>query len=88
MKFDNPIRVNNVAEEYDYVANQHCKCGGELEAVGQKFDEVPYPHDILFAKCEKCSAKRQFLFDVGSFFPRDYKGFLNDPPLSRNTKTW
>jgi len=88
MKFDNPIRVNGVAEEYDYIANQHCKCGGELEIMRQEFDSVPYPRDILFAKCEKCSAKRQFLFDIGSFFPRDNGGFLIDRPLNRSIKTW
>ncbi|MFZ2938374.1 MAG: sigma-70 family RNA polymerase sigma factor, partial [Candidatus Omnitrophota bacterium] len=53
--FNNPIIVNSVAEEYEFISKRRCVCGGALKVAKQSFKPVPFEHDILTTKCEKCS---------------------------------
>lgn len=76
MKLDKAISVNSVREEYIYVSEQRCKCGGMLKVVRQNLENFPFVHDILTTKCEKCSKTKKILFDIRSFFYKQAKDIL------------
>ena len=76
MQHKKPIPVNSVEEEYVYVSEQRCKCGGMLEVTSQEFSGFPFPRDTLITKCEECSKTKKFLFDVSSFFEKQAKDIL------------
>ena len=64
-----PLQVNSVEEEYEYIANQRCTCGGTYEVISQWTLEKDGKHiDELKARCTKCEKERIFSFDVSSLF--------------------
>jgi HEAT repeat protein len=66
---DQWIVVSSVAEEYTYVGEQRCECGGSYEVVVQSTGESEGKHfDKLFVTCKKCGKQRTFTFDVTSLF--------------------
>lgn len=70
MMSNNPIVVNSVAEEYEYISMQRCECGGAFKVVRQSFEPVPFEHGTLTAKCTKCLKETGFTFDVSRFFDK------------------
>lgn len=76
MAIENPIVVNSVVEEYEYISKQRCECGGAFKVVRQSFEPVPFEHDTLTVKCETCSKRRKFVFDVSGFFDEQGKDIL------------
>jgi hypothetical protein len=63
------IVVNSVAEEYRYLRRQRCVCGDRYQLLFQLLRQQEERHfDELHARCEKCGAERDFLFDISSFF--------------------
>lgn len=80
--------ANSVFEEDLYITLQTCKCGGFHQKIRQSLrpegKEGPY-YDNIDAKCTKCGAEKEFVFDVTRFFgdPRFY-GKINpfDRPSS------
>jgi len=70
MDFDAAIAAHSVAEEYAHIARQRCACGGSLRFVKQALlrkDERYF--DLVETRCRRCGAKKEFLFDISSFFP-------------------
>jgi len=47
VKLNSPIIVHSVAEEYEYISQQCCICGGALKTVKQSFEPIPFEHDII-----------------------------------------
>lgn len=65
----NAIKVNSIPEEYAYIAQQRCPCGGSYKRDSQavlKANGLMY--DELSVSCAICGSKRKFLFDINSFF--------------------
>ncbi|OIO34198.1 MAG: hypothetical protein AUJ70_01625 [Candidatus Omnitrophica bacterium CG1_02_40_15] len=75
-EFNNPIIVHSVADEYEYISQQCCICGGELKVIRQSFKPVPFEQDTLITKCEICSKKKKFVFDISGFFNEQGKDIL------------
>lgn len=75
-KHNNPIIVHSVAEEYEYISQQCCICGGALKVFRQSFKPVPFEHDTLTTKCEICSKRSKFVFDVSRFFDKQGEAIL------------
>lgn len=65
------IKVNSIPDEYEYLSQQRCSCGGiyncdaqsELGINGLYYDE-------LEVSCAKCGRKKNFLFNINSFHSR------------------
>lgn len=76
MMSNNPIVVNSVAEEYEYISRQRCECGGAFKVIRQSFEPVPFEHDTLTAKCTKCLKETGFTFDVSRFFDKQGEDIL------------
>ena len=66
------IACNSIAEEYKYIQETRCKCGGELELERQDLvfnDENTLGcHDVITCRCPKCNQPTEFAFDISSFF--------------------
>lgn len=64
------ITINSISEEYEYIRNQNCDCGGDFKNIMQKliFDENKNPFDLLTVECKNCKKQVEFLFDCSSFF--------------------
>lgn len=63
------VKVNSIIEEYAYVANQRCTCGGKFERNAQALlMRDGKPHDQLATSCTQCGTQRAFLFDISAFF--------------------
>lgn len=62
--------VNSVAEEYAYLRQQRCACGGAFLLVMQALQkrEERY-YDVLQVACIACQAQKSLVFDINSFFP-------------------
>lgn len=76
MMSNNSIVVNSVTEEYEYISRQRCKCGGAFKVLRQNFKPVPFEHDTLTVKCEKCAEETEFTFDVSNFFDKQGSDIL------------
>jgi len=74
--FNNSIVVNSVAEEYEYISRQCCICGGTLRVIKQSFKPIPFQHDTLITKCEICSKRSKFVFNVSRFFDKQGEAIL------------
>lgn len=83
-KHNNPIIVHSVAEEYEYISQQCCICGGALKVIRQSFKPVPFEQDTLATKCEKCSKKKKFVFDISGFFDEQGKDVLFKKAITTN----
>lgn len=61
--------VNNVAEEYAYVAQALCACGGRFQFARQMLQvRGGRYYDIVLARCPDCGATREFIFDIHRFY--------------------
>jgi len=77
MKLSKAIKVSSVSEEYAYVYEQVCRCGGALEVIKQTFSDYPFKHDILTTECKKCRKKKNFVFDISNFFDKYTQDILD-----------
>lgn len=67
--FDEAIDVDSVAEEYEFISRQCCRCGGEFQLKRQRLLAHKDRHyDLIETQCEACHEPRDFLFDINSFF--------------------
>jgi hypothetical protein len=67
------IAVNSVAEEYYYWRRQKCACGGRYRLRYQLLRQQGEQHfDELHVRCNQCGAERDFVFDITSFFGREF----------------
>ena len=65
------IKVDSVAQEHLYVAQQGCSCGGRLRLTGQALlEHKGRLYDLLKTRCQVCGNHAEFLFDINSFFGR------------------
>jgi hypothetical protein len=65
------IKVNSVPEEYAYLRQQRCSCGGTYHRDSQSLLQIDgLYYDELAISCEKCGRKDKLLFDINSFHPR------------------
>lgn len=65
------IAVKSAAEEYRYLRRQRCACGGRYQLLLQLMRQQEERHfDELHARCDKCGAELDLLFDISSFFGR------------------
>jgi len=66
------VPVGNVAQEYEIVAADHCRCGGDFRVLRQAllFHEGR-PYDLLETVCVQCGQAREFLFDISDFFGKE-----------------
>jgi len=63
------IQVDSVEEEYEWLSQQVCDCGGGYDKPQQALvQEKNKYYDILTAKCTNCSDTQEFYFDISSFF--------------------
>jgi hypothetical protein len=63
------IKVNSVPEEYAYLSQQRCSCGGSYKRETQGLFQINGLHyDELNVSCTSCGAKERFIFDINSFF--------------------
>ncbi len=65
-----PIKVDSIPEEYDYIASLPCdRCGGRYRAIKQalliKGESASDAIDIV---CQTCGQEKQVLFDISSFY--------------------
>lgn len=57
--------VKDIDEEFDFVRQQRCPCGGRLEVAQQALRAVGDAQcDVLYCRCTTCNSPRQFYFDV------------------------
>jgi hypothetical protein len=64
------IKVNSVPEEYAYLRQQRCLCGGSYNRDAQGLLQIDgLYYDELEVSCVKCGRKDKFLFDINSFHP-------------------
>ena len=69
MNLDTAIAAHSVAEEHAHIAHQRCACGGSLRFVRQVLlHQGERYFDLVETKCQRCGAKKEFLFDISSFF--------------------
>jgi parallel beta-helix repeat protein len=69
------LLVNHVDEEYLYISQQRCSCGGGFQVKGQRLKKgKTTSYDVLTAVCRKCRQKKSFRFDVGRFFGEMFVG--------------
>ena len=62
------MKVDYISEEYQYIAQQRCTCGGTYKAIMQEAIEFLGPHDRLTAQCEKCLSQRQYWFTLSKAY--------------------
>ena len=63
------IKVGSVAEEYAHLQAQRCTCGGSYKKEAQVVTELGGRFfDRLEVSCSRCNSRKQFLFDINSFF--------------------
>ena len=70
------IKVNDISEEYKYIKENKCDCGGEFGSIEQSLqfrDGVNV--DVHKAFCNNCGANKEFVFDISSFF-KPFKSFI------------
>jgi hypothetical protein len=69
MEPNQAIPVDNVGQEYAYIAATPCACGGSQHVTGQAL--VSYEgryYDQLEVVCTRCGQRGVFLFDISAFF--------------------
>lgn len=67
------LKVNSVAEQYDYIAAMTCvRCGGSYKVIEQSLINYPgdTPMDRLTLRCESCGDTGRISFDVASFLEK------------------
>jgi len=67
--YKNAKKVNSINEEYTIVEKMKCDCGGTFKVIMQALveNENKY-YDVLTGECLNCNAKKEFIFDINSFF--------------------
>jgi len=69
LDYSRAIPVQNIPQEYAFIAAQRCPCTGRLEVTRQALVfHAGQPYDLLFAVCQRCGQEHRFLFDIRSFF--------------------
>lgn len=64
------IKVNSIQEEYEYLSQQLCSCGGIYNCDAQSLLSInDIYYDELEVSCVKCGRKEKFLFNINSFHP-------------------
>jgi len=74
---DSPARaipVTKISEEYAYLAQQRCACGGRYQLGSQALVRREGRYlDLLTARCRQCGARASWAFDVTERFrPRPH----------------
>ena len=65
--------VNAISEEYEIVETTKCSCGGTWTVLLQSLvDNEKKYYDLLTCKCNRCNMKRDFVFDINSFFGKGW----------------
>lgn len=76
------IQVNSVEEEYEWLGQQVCDCGGGYNKPQQALvQEGNKYYDVLTAECKNCSDTQKFYFDISSFFPAQTGNLKSDTQL-------
>jgi len=66
--------VNSVSEEYVILHNTPCECGGQFQMLQQSLIEhAGKMYDILHCICAKCKKEMDLLFDINSFFGKEFE---------------
>jgi hypothetical protein len=67
---DEPIKVDSIPEEYDYIAGLRCdRCGGGYRVVRQALLlKDGNAQDAFEVVCRTCGQAKGILFDISSFF--------------------
>lgn len=64
------IKVNSIQEEYEYLSQQRCSCGGIYNCDVQSLLSINnLYYDELEVSCINCGRKEKFLFNINSFHP-------------------
>ena len=66
-----PIKVDSIDEEYQYIATLTCsRCGGHYTVTGQSLLLPPDrpPMDIIEIICVQCSQSNSVSFDISTFY--------------------
>jgi hypothetical protein len=65
---DQLVKVHDVSQEYWYIGQNPCSCGGRLEREMQALEQRDgKPVDYLMTRCNMCGKSREFLFDISAF---------------------
>ena len=71
--FENAITVNSVPEEYEILETIDCDCGGKFSMIQQALVENDKKfYDILTCVCQNCKKETEFIFDINSFFGKEF----------------
>ncbi len=63
------VRVHSVSQEYWYIKRHLCICGGHFEKEMQSLIQHDgKPSDRLITKCSDCGLRREFIFDISTFY--------------------
>ena len=63
------IKVNDISEEYKYMKENKCDCGGEFALIEQSLQfRGKVFVDVHKAYCRECSINKEFIFDISSFY--------------------
>jgi len=65
--------VKSVPEEYSIVQSTPCECGGTFKMKMQSLHEQDGKmYDVLHCKCTQCKQEKEFIFDINSFFGKQF----------------
>jgi len=63
------IIVHDVSQEYWYIKEQICSCGGQFEPQGQRLPvgNGKLVADLIKTVCNGCKRQKDFFFDISNF---------------------